>query len=353
MCIGLFLLLAQNQLQSLDEATRIPPDGNPLPIWEQLVANQDRYLASPDKPLFLQYKAAIDSFLGLTSEALASFDQFAGLPPKRRDLGSLKGWRLVGAVEAITRVASNRQVIMIGEAHHAPQTRLLTTELLEPLWRKGFRYLAIEDLNERLAKDPQPSYPRIGDGYYLDEPIFGNLVRTAIKLGYKLVPYDDGTRSKLYSTDFAAQINRREELEAKHLRDRIFAKDPHARVLVHVGFAHNLKSESSLGSSTIVTMARRFKTMTGINPFCVDGYTLMEHPDPAHEDPVYRKYHTRVQKISFLISTDGRFFSEDDGLDAFALLPRVKTVGGRAGWLRTDLHRHTVQVPHPNLVPRP
>ena len=44
--------------------------------------------------------------------------------------------------------AEKYQIVMINEAHHVPQHRVFTYRLLEDLWQKGYRYLALEALSE-------------------------------------------------------------------------------------------------------------------------------------------------------------------------------------------------------------
>lgn len=67
--------------------------------------------------------------------------------------------------------------------------RLLTLELLEPLRDRGFTHLALEALwwgdpiNER-------GYPTDETGYYVNDVVFAELVRTALALGYELIPYE-------------------------------------------------------------------------------------------------------------------------------------------------------------------
>ena len=58
------------------------------------------------------------------------------------------GLRPGEAVEAIAKAASGRRIVMLNEAHHIPRHRVLAKRLLEPLYQRGFRYLAVEALSE-------------------------------------------------------------------------------------------------------------------------------------------------------------------------------------------------------------
>ncbi|MGZ7352753.1 hypothetical protein ACXWRV_09360, partial [Streptococcus pyogenes] len=72
---------------------------------------------------------------------------------------------------------------------------------------------------------------------YLHEPLYGEIVRQAIHLGYTLVPYDSNAQT----------IAEREAEQASNIYRQVFARDPQARLLVHAGYAHIDKAPGGLG----------------------------------------------------------------------------------------------------------
>jgi hypothetical protein len=177
----------------------------------------------------------------------------------------LKDFRPVSAPEAIAEAAAARQIVIVNEAHHVPQHRALTVELLKKLKQKGFTHFAAETLFETDAKLNERGYPIKDTGAYINEPLYGDIVRTALKLGYKVVPYD---------VAFGGEPDARERGQAENLKKRIFEKDSQAKVLIHVGYGHN--SEATRKNDTKL-MAGYLKEFTGIDPLTVD-QTAMSEP---------------------------------------------------------------------------
>src|SRR6185437_6525674 len=104
--------------------------------------------------------------------------------------------------------AKDRQVVMINESFSKPLHRAFTLSLLADFYRMGFRYLAMEMLdnfsNRRLTSVGMHS------GYYVCEPVAGELMRTALAMGFTLVPYED-TLAGAHTAD------QRDSVQAAHL----------------------------------------------------------------------------------------------------------------------------------------
>lgn len=181
----------------------------------------------------------------------------------------------------LSRAAETHQVIMISEAHHVAEHRAYGALLLPLLKKKGFTYLAMETL-----KYPLPSAPkrvaRAGKpgelyGYYAQEPQMAGLIREALRLGFTLVAYEDET------TDGAGD---REEIQARNLQERIFKRDPKAKVVVWAGYGHVYKRAPRPGAKL---MAQWFWEKTGLEPFSV--YQESDALDPyLSESPRYKAF---------------------------------------------------------------
>jgi hypothetical protein len=181
-------------------------------------------------------------------------------------------------------------VIFINEVHHAAIQRVFSIRLLKILYDKGFRYFAAEtlrpdaDLNNR-------GYPLISvTGEYTNEPVYGDLVRTALKLGYTVVPYENRIPCKKPITPCKKRIttvncsNHRDYQQALNLYNRIFKKDPSAKIFVHAGYTHIEKN----GDKAWKPMGFYFQKITGIEPFSIDQIFMTEHSAPQFEEENYK-----------------------------------------------------------------
>lgn len=218
-------------------------------------------LDKDDAAFARQLLAAVDSELGLYDEAMRAFPFDNRIPPPKSELlPERRSWLPMNAADAVAGMAANRHIVMVNEAHHDAHTRELTLELLPRLRAMGFRYFAAEALDD---KDPdliRRGYANDGTGSeYLLEPLYGEIIRQAIKLGYIIVPYDVNASSSLD----------RDTVEARTLYEKVFAKDPQAKLFVHAGYSHIDKTAGHLGEN-IKPMAMQLKILSGYDPLCVD-----------------------------------------------------------------------------------
>ena len=276
------------------------------------------------RDLTTQQLATLESFLGDPVEALRLFDTLddeASPPPA--DTTRLDQLRVADAAGTIIAAADTARVIFVNEAHHVAQTRLLTLALLEPLRAKGFTYLAAETFSPFDSSLNARDYPVRTSGYYSNEPLFGEVIREARRLGYTLVPYE--------AIGVGGQ-DARETGQATNLRDRIFREHPDAHVLVHAGYSHINESGVLAGAKP---MAIRFRELTGIDPFTIDQTTMREHSTRAKEHPAYRHIVDRAARtVPFvLVESDGRPWTNRPGVhDMTVFLPRTQLRDGRPDW---------------------
>jgi hypothetical protein len=232
-------------------------------------------LEASEKLMAQQYFAFSESELGLYGEAVRDFPLKSRLPADTV-LPTPPAWQSADAVDAIVEAAAHRRVVMINEAHHDAHTRLLTLELLPRLRAIGFTHLAVEALSEDADTLRRRGYPTIRSGTeYLREPVYGELVREALRLGYVLVPYDLA----------GGEGNERETQQAHTLYDKVLAGNPKAKLLVHAGYAHIDKAPGRLGR--VVPMAARLQALSGLDILSVDQTEIREE-DPFNELEAYR-----------------------------------------------------------------
>lgn len=92
-------------------------------------------------------------------------------------------------MKRIVENSASVQVIMVNEEHRMARHRVLTTELLKPLYEKGYRYLTVETLSYD-SSWLKNRYPLLKTSTYSKDPVLAEMLRTAIHIGYTLVPYD-------------------------------------------------------------------------------------------------------------------------------------------------------------------
>lgn len=260
-----------------------------LSRYSFLVAAMPR-LSNTDQPMAQQLLASTEAELGLYSEAVRDFPLRTLLPAKLT-LPTAADWHGVDAVDAIVGLARGRRIVMVNEAHHDPQTRVLTLELLPRLRALGFTHFAAEAFDERDTDLSKRGYPVSRSGSeYLREPLYGDIVREAIRLGYIIVPYDaNGTPQE------------REDGQARNLYERVFATNPEAKLFVHVGYAHIDKRRARLGP--VMPMAMKLGKLSGIEPLSIDQTDIREE-NPRSEALAYhafehalRKFETALQPV--------------------------------------------------------
>jgi len=355
----------------LSNPSDLVPDfnGNYLTPLLTLRPLQTTYAASPVwRSYYFQVVAVDEAFVGNYAQAIADFDvsnTVASLTPDAevkavaKAKTSLSGYSSVDVRQAILAEASHRQAVFVNEAHHVPMDRAFMLSLLPGLYAQGFRYFAAETFTEKDPALQKRGYPELYSGYYTNEPVFGDLVRTALKIGYKVIPYEHYSSQ---SNDPVAAQNERERGQAQNIYDRIFKHDPHAKVLVYGGYGHISKATytmhftpgplaSKAASGQIMQMAGWFQRISKIVPFSVDQADMMEHSAPQYEYPLYQAAASTglLQSAPVVLKdSSGRFFvypKEPTAYDLIVFHPRVQYEFGRPTWLSMNGLRQAYALP--------
>lgn len=316
------------------------PEGNYLGPLVALQKREAAYTASDQwRDMFYTMLSYAHSFVGNDAEAIAYYDKGqVKVPLKEADSSTLDRYSPRSALAIIGAAANKEQVIMVNEQHHVPMHRAFTTRLLPVLYAKGFRYLAVEGVNETDAQLNERGYPVFGTGLYPAEPVFGDMLRVAMKLGFKVVPYEYRGKCQPKPDDPQFCNNERERGQAQNIYDRILRAHPDAKILVHAGAGHIQEYRSK----DITIMAAHFKEISKIDPFTVDQIEMMERSAPEYEETDYR-YAARkglVKGPTIFVSAGGEFWKNRAGqfgtVDAQVFHPRVGYRGGRPLWLQAD-----------------
>jgi hypothetical protein len=230
------------------------------------------HIPKNDVPLAQQFLAFTENEMGLYSEAVRDFPLRSRLPEKL-EIPRPPQWRAADAADTIVELASRYRVVMVNEAHHDAHTRGLTLSLLPRLRKLGFTHLAVEALDEQDSGLAGRGYPVHASGSeYLHEPVYGEIVREAIKLGFVVVAYDQSGKGP----------QEREDLQARNLFKRVLASHPAARLFVHAGYAHIDEAPGRLGK--VHPMAERLHELSGLDILTVDQTDIREDvPRSEHE----------------------------------------------------------------------
>lgn len=318
------------QLAAADKSDRIMRDARKLPgLLAQYRHMQLAYDANHERAfqvIFGQYLSWFQTFIGDYPGAAASFS--IAQPPQPDDGPSplSGGYHAQSAADVILRLAKDRNAVFFNEAHSAPITRTLTIELLSKLRAEGFNYFAAETLYDNDPGLQKRGYPTPKSGFYINEPLYGEMLRTAIKLGFKIIPYD---------VEDAGVGNPRERAGAKNLA-KIFKHDPNARLVVDAGFAHIQKTGKYLGGRS---MAEFFHEITDIDPLCIEQTMMIQHARPDQDHPYYRAVLEAVnpkQPIVFVASGDKTWTLKPKKYDMSVIFPAIKDDGTRPDWLALD-----------------
>jgi hypothetical protein len=238
-------------------------------------------------------------------------------------VNQLKDIQYVPAKNFITESAKNYQVVMINEAHCKPLHRAFTYSLLDDLYKEGYRYLAMEMLNNYSYHSLDSL--NVNTGFYTNEPVAGELVRKALSLGYTLVSYEDTTFNEHHTS------SQRDSIQARNIY-KIIQKDPKAKILVYAGYGHI--SESRIGD--YIPMAMWLTRLSGIDPYTIDQTEMTEESNFEYGRLFYAIFTSKFVITSpSVILKDKRFYNpfEETGYNILVVHPPTIYKYNRPTWL--------------------
>ena len=195
------------------------------------------------------------------------------------------------ALNIIKYIPDSCRIIMINENHLNPFSRIFMRNLLKPLYDKGFKNFAAETFTPEPFKQIEHKI-----GYYTSEPNFGNLVRTALNMGFKTFSYE--CNFKLFDPKIHKDFREFREIEEATNLKELLERYPSEKFIVYAGHNHIWKINDL---TDFEWMAKKFKNMTGITPFCIDQSVMIEEITTGYESSYYvqaqEKYHLRESAI--------------------------------------------------------
>ncbi|MBO9204376.1 MULTISPECIES: hypothetical protein [Niastella] len=183
---------------------------------------------------------------------------------------TLKNQMQVDARELILKEAKKYRILLINEAHHRPEHRLFTKSLLKDLHKIGYNVFMAEGIKLKNGI-ADIGYPISSDGVFINEPVYGSLIRYAKRIGYDVnaYEYDSGKKNwddsiKLDKYGSIKYINYeprdsivllfdekglkqtiltsvRERAQAANILE-VIKRHPASRFVIHVGYGHLYES---------------------------------------------------------------------------------------------------------------
>ena len=273
------------------------------------------------------------SFIGDYRKSIYYYDQAFNRNNDKAgyDTSFVRQHKFVDAATYIISKVSNHQIVMINEAHYLSLNRAFVISMLKRFYTAGYRYMPIETLQYNAFKNNQ-TYPNYNTGVYTREPLFGEMIREAKKLGFKLIAYEDTTSCEDKGKDRYYCNRRRDSIMAVNIA-AIFKTDPKAKVLVYAGHDH-IHEGSNNGWKK---MAQFFKEMTGIDPLTIETTQQVDHFGLRQKEFAAVNETTKISNPVVALENNKPWHS--DFVDITVIFPEYLKENGRPSYLSLNGRR--------------
>lgn len=307
-------------------------------LLAQFLYMRDTYSTSSDYPfrvIFNQYVSWYQTWVGDYNGARATFSISNPAAADDNESPLQGGFHAEPAVDVIVKLAKDRQAVFLNESHSNALTRTVTVQVLEKLRAEGFDTFAAETLYDTDKDLAKRGFPISSSGFYTEEPIYAEMVRTALKLGYKVIAYEATSN---------ATGNEREQEQAHNLIAATIKKNKKARIVVNAGFAHIQKAGVYLGGKS---MAQHFQRLSGIEPLSIEQTMMVPHLKPSSDHPYYTAI-TAASKLAepmIYVDANGKPWSlKKQAYDASVVFPPEVYERERPTWLALGGLRKPYQI---------
>lgn len=239
--------------------------------------------------------------------------------------------KMFKASDLIIKEAKKYHFVLINEAHYNSPNRAFTQSLLKPLWDQGYRYLALETLREDSVIN-KLGFPITKSGYYFKDATFGNLLREALKTGYKLVSYE--SKPTLFGSE-------RDNEQAINLYTKTWQQDTLGKVLVHAGYSHIFE----FAAPSYHPMGARLSELIGRDVLSIDQVTMRSLLNKEYNHGYYNFVNDSIgfdEPIAFTDTTGHNGLIDPVnalGIDFQVYTPLVKFTKDRPDWLFTAVNK--------------
>jgi hypothetical protein len=202
-------------------------------IYNTLLDKENVYMNSKYEDSYLTAMGYIYAWLGHQDKSL---DYYILRNRKMKYIpDTLKDVNFVNcgiSQDSLSYLYNKYNVVMFNENHYSSQHRAFLYSQLEVLKRIGYNQLALETIDENDTLLENRKYPTYLTGFYTKDPVYGNVIRKALELGFTLIPYDN--------------VNQDRE---KGQADNIFRQyDPkNGKLIVYGGYGHTCEKGNFMG----------------------------------------------------------------------------------------------------------
>lgn len=221
----------------------------------------------------------------------------------------VKGKKLVTVNDAVFfDDIKNAHLTIINEAHDRIKPRSFICEYLSIFKAYGYTHLAMETLYDN------PALLNVNTGYYTKEPIFGELYREALKLGFKIISYESQSinRDSMQAVNIAKQIVN---------SDKVISK-----TLIICGYGHLYENYFDHESKM---MAAYLKELIKTDPLTIDLTTFQEAESNAYKKSIYEALYDSLPVI-YSKGEIAKLEVFPELTDYVILLPKTTFINGRS-----------------------
>ena len=308
-------------------------------LLSQYLYMRDAYANSKSasfRVIFNQYLSWYQTWVGDYAGARSSFSIMQAAA-KDDAPSPLQGtdWHAESATNAIARLAKDRKAVFFNENHSYPLTRTLTVLMLAALREEGFDTFAAETLYQSDMPDlARRGYATSATGFYTEEPVYAEMVREALRLGYRVIAYEALSD---------AIGDAREAEQARNLAHDVYTEHPDARLIVNAGYAHIQEQGKYLGG---MAMAQHFSQITKIDPLTIEQTMMIPHEKIASDHPWYREVMAKLapKQPMVFVNSSGSAWSLKQAYDLSVFFPEESLQRGRLTWLSLGGMRESFQI---------
>lgn len=245
-----------------------------------------------------------------------------------------QGIKYIDPLPKLVDLAREHNIVMINEAHYKPIHRAFIGELAKALKEIDFNFYGAETFStvefsnqNRNVQLSSREYPVLEDGFYTQEPIFGQLIETLIRNDYTLFSYE----SKMpIPAGAVSQIAHRDSEQAKNILSEL-NNYPEKKVLIHAGYHHIRETKDKSGNKW---MAQFLKEESKIDPLTIS-------QTECYSETAYK---SGVLGYAMPVNENGTPVSYD-GYDVIIIPPKETQYKDRPTWLRETSGRIFIELP--------
>jgi len=195
----------------------------------------------------------------------------------------LLAYKKQDAKSYILERSASEQVVFVNDSPEHIRVRTFFTSMLKDFYDQGYRYLGLEALDYYDREMQERGYPSINSGEETDEPMFGEMIRTALDLGFKVFPYD-GKKSEIIKAELIVKREKGLSIDKHNLAlsarycsqglniSRILKKEAGAKILIYT----KGKNVREIPREGVKYTADWFRKFTNINPLTIEQSVMNE-----------------------------------------------------------------------------